>query len=389
LRTEGRKRVLHALHENLVTTRPELERLTGLSRATVAALTADLISAGVVEETLPPDDELRTRRNGRPAQLLSIRASAAYAVGVDIGHQQTRVMLCDAQGEPVWDSAVFQNVDEMPEQTLEAASEMVHLALDSNGQGRQRLLGVGVGIAAPVSATTGALSSNSIMAKWNGIRPAHELSRRTGLATQLINDANAGALAEHLYGAARGCDNVVYVRLSAGVGAGVLASGRLLLGAHGLTGEVGHLEVAPDGQICRCGNRGCLETVATPVAIARLLADSWGHRVTTEDLFRLLQAGNNGARRAVSDAAAAVGKCIGAMINLFDPELIVVGGELAAAGEALFDPLMQSIRRYRVPSSDQDVRVVPGKLGDSAAARGAAALVLAGAPESLAQSALA
>jgi len=389
LRSEGRKRVLRALHENLMATRPELERFTGLSRATVAALTADLISVGIVEEARPSGDELSVRRSGRPPQLLSICPSAAYAVGVDIGQQQTRVMLCDAQGEPVWDKAVSHEVDEMPEQTLDAASEMVSLALDSIGPARQRVLGAGVGIASPVNATSGALSSNSIMVKWQGIRPAYELSRRTRLAAQLINDANAGALAEHLYGAARYCDNLVYVRLSAGIGAGILASGKLLLGAHGLTGEIGHLEVAPGGQICRCGNRGCLETVATPVAIARLLADSWGHPVTTEELFSLLEGGNNGARRAISDAAAAVGKCVGTMITLFDPELIVVGGELAVAGEALFEPMMQSIRRYRMPSSGQDVMVIPGKLGDSAAVRGAAAVVLAGAPESLAQSALA
>jgi predicted NBD/HSP70 family sugar kinase len=387
LRNEGRTRVLRALHENLVASRPQLERLTGLSRATVAALTADLISAGIVAEADAGEDELGGRRTGRPAQLLCIRPSAAYALGVDIGHDKTRAMLCDARGAPVWDVSIPQDVDNRPEQTLRAASEMVEAALEGSGAARARVLGIGVGIASPVDTTSGALSSTSIMAAWHDVRPAQELAHRTGLPAQLINDANAGALAEHLYGAARSCDNVIYVRLSAGVGAGILARGQLLLGAHGMTGEIGHLEAVAGGQICRCGNRGCLETVASPVAIAHLLADSWHEDVTTDDLFRLLASGNEGARRAVSDAGDAVGKCIASMVTLLDPELIVVGGELATAGALLFEPMMRSIRRHRMPSTNQDVRVVAGELGDSGAVRGAAGVVLAGAPEALAQSA--
>jgi predicted NBD/HSP70 family sugar kinase len=364
-----------------------LERLTGLSRATVAALTTDLIASGILEENGPVGEEISVRRTGRPAQLLSIQNSAAYAIGVDIGHDQTRVMLCDVQGTPVWDKSVPQDVDHMPEQVLGTASEMIQAALDSTTAARERTLGIGVGIASPVDAVNGSLASESIMVDWRGVRPAHELSCRTGLPAQLINDANAGALAERLYGAARNCDNVVYVRLSAGIGAGIVANGQLLLGGHGLTGEIGHLQVDPDGRVCRCGNRGCLETVASPVAIANLLTDSWRRLVTTEDLFELVRSGNEGACRAVTEAADAVGKCIAAVVTLLDPELIVVGGELAAAGELLFDPMTRSIRRYRMPSKDLDVQVISGTLGDSAAARGAAGVVLAAAPESLAQSA--
>lgn len=385
LRSEGRTRVLRALYEHRVASRTQLERLTGLSRATVAALTADLISAGTVEETAPVERGDEVRRSGRPAQLLSIQASAAYAVGVDIGHQQLRVMLCDAGGAPLWDKAVPQDVDYLPEQTLNAASEMVELALGAVGPPRDRVLGVGVGIASPVETSSGTLGSSSIMVEWRDVRPALEISRRTGLAAQIINDANAGALAEHLYGAARNCSNLVYVRLSAGIGAGILARGQPLLGARGLAGEVGHLEVAPGGRICRCGNRGCLETVASPVAIARLLSESWGHTVATGDLFKLLESGNEGARRAVLDAGEAVGRCIGTMVTLLDPELVVVGGELAAAGELLFEPVRRGVHRYRMPSRHHEVRVVPGKLGDSASVRGAAGAVLAGAPERLAR----
>jgi predicted NBD/HSP70 family sugar kinase len=263
---------------------------------------------------------------------------------------------------------------------------MVEEALRSQRVPRERVLGVGVGIACPVETRSDTLYAEGIMADWVGVRPAQELSRRTGLAAELINDANAGALAESLYGAARSCDHMIYVRLSAGIGAGIVADGQLHTGGNGLAGEVGHLQVEPDGRVCRCGNRGCLETVASPVAIADLLARSWHRSVDTDELFALLEAGDHGAQRAVEDAGEAVGRCIAAMVTLFDPELVVVGGELANAGETLFEPMRRSIRRHVMPRAATLHRIVAGELDDRAAVLGAAGLILARAPDVLAHS---
>ena len=163
-----------------------------------------------------------------------------------------------------------------------------------------------------------------------------------------------------------------------------MLGGRLHRGASGTAGEIGHVLVNEQGPICRCGNRGCLETVASPVAIADLLAHSWNRPVDTEELFRLLDGGDHGARRAVEDAGEAVGRCIAAMVTLFDPDLIVVGGELATAGETLFEPLRRSIQRAVMPGLAQHARVVAGELGDHAAVRGAAGVVLARVPDMLA-----
>src|SRR6185437_2924013 len=152
------------------------------------------------------------------------------------------------------------------------------------------------------------------------------------LPVRVTNDANAGALAELMYGAGRQVGDMVYVRLSAGIGAGIVSNGQLLLGARGLAGEIGHLPLISDGLICRCGNRGCLETVASPVAIARLLSDSWGHTVTPGDLPGLIEQRNTGALRAVRDAGDAVGRALSTLVTLLNPQLIVVGGDLAGAG---------------------------------------------------------
>ncbi len=202
------------------------------------------------------------------------------------------------------------------------------------------------------------------------------------MAARIINDANAGVLAERRFGAARDCADVIYLRLAAGIGAGVVCDGRML-GQHGLAGELGHVRVEPQGLLCRCGNRGCLETVASPTAIADLLARSWGRPVSAADLTELLRTGDRGTRRAVQDAGDAVGRALALAVTLVNPSLIVVGGDLVTAGDVLFEPLRRALDRQTMSSHAHALRIVPSALGDSACVRGAAALVLDSAPERL------
>lgn len=327
-------------------------------------------------------------RTGRPPQLLSLEPRAAYAAGVDIGHDHVRVVLTDLVGTVLWDISAQLDVDGAPESALSTAIALLDGAIGEVDVQRERILGLGLGIACPVDKTTGALHAEGIMPGWIGMRPAQELGRRTGLAVRIINDANAGVLAERRFGAARDCANVVYLRLSSGIGAGVMCDGRMLLGHGGLAGELGHVTVEPNGAVCRCGNRGCLETVASPPAIAALLARSWGRPVTANELTDLLRTGDRGTLRAIEDAGDAVGRALAFTVMLLNPELIVVGGDLAAAGDALFEPMRRSLTRSTMISHAEPLRIVPGSLGDSAGVRGAAALVLATAPERLGQAPL-
>ncbi|WP_069465460.1 ROK family protein, partial [Actinacidiphila rubida] len=338
LREVGRLRVLEALHAAPRSSRPELVRVTGLSRATVSSLIADLIAVGLVTED-EGADETEPRRTGRPAQSLSLVPTAGYAIGADIGHQHVRVILCDLFGSVLWEHWVAKEVDRAPEETLDLVAVLVGRALQETGVARARVLGIGAGIASPVELGSGALGAEGIMPGWVGMRLTDELRRRTSLPVRVTNDANAGALAERMYGAGRDAGDMVYVRLSAGIGAGIVSSGRLLLGARGLAGEIGHLPLIADGLICRCGNRGCLETVASPVAIARLLSDSWGHPVAPRDLPGLIAQRNTGALRAVRDAGDAVGRALSTLVTLLNPQLIVVGGDLAGAGEDILEPM--------------------------------------------------
>lgn len=383
MRRLGRLRVLQALTAGELS-RTDLAARTGLSRTTVSSVIFDLIGEGLVrEQSATAPSAPRSPRLGRPPLTVSLVPSAGAAFGVDIGHDHARVILCDLVGTPLWDDSVDVDVDGSAEDTLATATALVDRALAETGKDRAAVLGLGVGIACPVDRRTGELRAEGIMPGWVGIRPGAELAARTGLAVQVINDANACVLAERRYGAAEQCDDVVYLRLSSGIGAGVVCDGRMLLGHDGLAGELGHITLDPHGAVCRCGNRGCLETIASPTAIAALLSRSWGRTVAGAELAGLIQDQDRGALRALEDAGEAVGRALAMTVMTLNPKLIVLGGDLAAAGDLLLEPIRRALQRNSVSGQHHNVQVVVSALGDSASARGAAALVLADAPNLL------
>jgi predicted NBD/HSP70 family sugar kinase len=383
LRQMNRLRVIEMLYRHPRCSRTDLARWTGLSRATVSALVEELGQAGVVEEH-DALDPTGPRPTGRPPVALSLVPGAAFAVGLDFGHQHIRVAICDLSGELVADDWSAAEVDHAPTESLDLAHELVRASLLSAGIEHDRLLGVGMGLAAPINKATGEIAADGILPGWHGIRPGAEMQARLGVPVELENDANVGALGEKVFGAARGVDDLIYVRVSAGIGAGLILGGRPYRGFGGVAGEIGHVLADTAGPICRCGNRGCLETVASPVAVAALLQRSTGTPVSVARLLELVEADDRGARRAVGDAGEAVGRALSMLVNILNPELIVVGGDLAPAGAVLLDPIKAAIERHGVAPAAGAVRVTAGTLGDRAEVLGAAGLILAQSPHALA-----
>ncbi len=379
----SRLRLIEALYRQPAS-RKELIALSGLSRPTVSSLVEELVEAGIIEEA-PAQGCSSPRNSGRPPRLLSLVRRAAYAIGLDFGHDHVGIAVCDLAGELVTHGSSPADVDRAPIESLDLAYELVRQALDEARIRPERVLGIGMGIAAPVNSATGEVESEEILPGWHGIRPAEEMQSRLGLPVQVENDANLGALGEREFGCGQGIRNMLYVRLSTGVGAGLILDGRPFRGAGGIAGEIGHIAHTDDGVICRCGNRGCLETVASPLAIAGLLERSRKERVSVQRLLELVAAGDRGARRAVIDAGAAVGRAIAGSVNLLNPELVAIGGDLAAAGEVILEPIRQAIQRHSVSRAASAVRVERGALGDRAEVLGAAALILTQSPRVLAR----
>jgi predicted NBD/HSP70 family sugar kinase len=244
-------------------------------------------------------------------------------------------------------------------------------------------MGVGMGVAAPVNKRTGRLQADGILPGWHGIDPVSEMQARLGIPVELENDANVGALGEKAFGAGRDVDDFIYVRLSAGIGAGLILGGRPYHGFGGVAGEIGHVLSDPSGPICRCGNRGCLEAIASPVAVARLLENSRGQAVSVKQMLELVADGDRGARRAVADAGEAVGRVTSALVNILNPELVIIGGDLAQTGSVLLDPIAAAIERHCVAPAAASAQICTAMLGERAEVLGAAALVLAKSPRAL------
>jgi predicted NBD/HSP70 family sugar kinase len=256
------------------------------------------------------------------------------------------------------------------------AARLVDEVLAEAGAGRQEVVGVGMGLPGPVHGPTGELGDSTILPGWVGVRAAEAMTTVLEIPVEVENDANLGALSEWMWGAGRGAHNMAYLKIATGIGAGLIIHGRPYTGTSGTAGEIGHTVVDPSGPICRCGNRGCLETVAGSSAILASLRDTLGHDAAVAEAIAGALDGHSGCVRAIADAGTAIGTAVATLCNLVNPERIVVGGDLAAAGVVLIGPLREAMRRGAVRSAAEDVTVVEGTLGERAEVLGAVALVL-------------
>ncbi len=374
LREGNRKLVIDALRERGMASRAQLARITDLSRSTVSTIVADLLESGLAgERDGQPDGEAHA---GRPPVMVSLNGSAGLAVGIDFGHRHLRVAVSDLSHTVLAETWRELDVDHSADQGLETAVEFVDEVLAEADADRARVIGVGMGLPAPIDRATGAVQAASILPGWVGVDAAAEASARLGLPVQVDNDANLGALAEHAWGAAKGKSEVAYIKASSGIGAGLVSGGRLQHGVGGTAGEIGHTLIAEGGPVCRCGNRGCLETLASTRAIAALLSASRAEEISTRRLLELCASGDAAAQRLVGDAGRAIGVAVANLCNLLNPECVVVGGDLSAAGEVLLGPLRDEAQRNAIPSAAADVEIVAGVLGERAELLGALALVM-------------
>jgi predicted NBD/HSP70 family sugar kinase len=382
LRRLNRLRVIDTLRGEDSISRAEIARRTGLSRSTVSSLVTDLQADGLVVER----SEAATAhgdQGGRPPILLSLDSSAGTAVGIDFGHRHLRVAVSDLASNVLAERELELDTDHSAAEGLDAAAELVAQALGDAGVDRTRVVGAGVGLPGPIEQSSGVVGSAAILPGWVGVAAAKEMKRRLDVPIVVDNDANLGALAEAAFGAARDASDLVYIKVSSGIGAGLILNGRLYRGAAGLAGELGHVLVDPDGLVCRCGNRGCLETVASSGALVELLRRSHSSDVSVPDMLRLAREGDLGCQRVIHDAGRAIGRAVADLLNVLNPEIVVVGGDLAGAGDILLDGVREAVARAALPAAAAACTVTAGVLGDRAQVLGAVALVVSESDRSL------
>ena len=365
LREANSERILDAVRRFGSITQVELSQTTGLSPATVSTIVKQLIERGVVETR-------HTVRSGRRAQLVTLAHRAGLLVGMHVGERSLRVAIADSGFEFLEQRELPLPADHRQDTTLDRAAVLVAELVDGLGSALSEVQGMGIGVPAPIDPSTGSVSVAGILRGWEGVPIGEVLGRRLGAPTAVDNDANLGALGEMRFGSGRGSTTFMYVRASYGVGAGIVVDGVLHHGHMGLAGELGHALVDPHGPICRCGSRGCLNTVCGAQALVDSLRLSRGS-LTLTDVLSLASDGDPGCQQVVIDAGSAIGTVAANTAVSTGPSLVLVGGELARAGDLLVEPVREAFRR-RVPlAQGVPVEVRTSELGDLAELYGALA----------------
>jgi predicted NBD/HSP70 family sugar kinase len=369
LRAANRDRILRLLRTRGAMTQAELARASGLSPATVSSIARELRDGGW----------LKGGEAGGRGTALVLDGAAGIALGIDFDHDHLRVAVADLAHTILAEAEEPLDTDHAAHEGIALAGRLVRGLLAQAGVAPERVAGVGMGIPGPLPAAGGAIGDSAILPAWIGIEPGALMSSELGIDVLVENDANLGALAECVWGAGRGHSDVLYVKAGAGVGAGLMLGGRLHRGARGTAGELGHLTIDPSGPVCRCGNRGCVEALTGAEAIVGLLRPRHGASLTLADVIELARAGDHGCRLVIGDAGRTLGLAVAGACNLLAPELVIVGGELAQAGDLLLDPLRAAVRRAGIAAM-REIPVTAGVLGERAEVLGAVALALSESP---------
>lgn len=343
LREANRLRVLDALREQGAMTQVELAGATGLSPATVSNVVKELDGAGALE--LAP-----SIRNGRRAVLVSLATGNTLLAGIAFGDRDVRVAVATGPRDIVGRQRMPLPANHNADEGMERAARLLHDLVEKAGKTMPDVKAVGVGIPAPVDSVTGQVGSESILPGWRGVDVADEMRGRVGAPVSVDNTSNLGALGELRCGALQGVQNAAYIKLSYGVGAGIVLGGEVFRGIAGTAGEIGHLTIDEHGPICRCGNRGCLETFIGAHALSDALAGSHG-RLTLRDIITKAIDGDAGCRRVIEDAGRHLGVALAGLVNLLNPEVVVLGGQLSLVGHVLADPMQRALERSAIPSA--------------------------------------
>jgi predicted NBD/HSP70 family sugar kinase len=376
-----RVRVLDALMFRPPTRRNELGERLDLSPTILAKELAPLVAAGVVTQSVEDPGQRSLRARGRPPVYVSLAADAVHAIGIEIGSRALRVVVCDLSGAIVTSQAVpWFPVD--ARMTIKQVCDLTARGLAEAAVGLDRVVGVGVSSAQPVAFERAAAGA---FASWKGVNLAAELERRIGIQVAVERASIAGALAEQRFGAGKGESDLVYVRLSAGCGIGLIVGGAPHRGASGVAGEVGHVAHTAGRRPCYCGRHGCLETVASPEAVAGLFGEVYGTPITVPRMFELVRRSDAKARRIIEEVGSRIGAALVAGLSFVNPSTCIVGGELSMVGEPLLDPIRREIMRRVTPAFASDLSVVASQRGREAEVLGAAIMQLADAPRFLAR----
>ncbi|MFB5663888.1 ROK family protein [Alteribacillus sp. HJP-4] len=297
-----------------------------------------------------------------------------YAVGIDIGGTKIAIGLVNKRGELKDNRTIPMERDTAPAEMVSKIADVVR-GLVEGSTGWHEVIGIGVGAPGPLNLKENTVHEPPNLPGWRRVPIVSLLEEEFSLPVYLQNDATAAALAEKWLGAAQNSNDFIYLTISTGIGAGMMSGGKLISGTGGNAGEVGHIVVDPSYGKCTCGQYGCLEWIASGTGIARHASARFGRDMTSSEVMELYRDRDPAAVEFIEEIFSKIGTGCVSLINMYDPEIIVVGGGVSNAGEPLFHALQSYVSTYALNSVSRNIQIVPTSLGSNNGLLGAAALV--------------
>ena len=381
----GLATILDYVRTHGAATKPHLMHATGLSRSVVTQRVSELIAYGLLT-----DGELGPSTGGRAPRLTRFRADAGHLLVADIGATSIDVAVADLAGGILAHCEEPADVAAGPEVVLGRVDTLFEECKRKAGADSGELWGVGIGVPGPVEFETGRPVAPPIMPGWNRYDVRGRFARH-GVPVWVDNDVNVLALGELRAGIARGHDNVVFVKIGTGIGAGIVVHGMLHRGAEGSAGDVGHIQVVGGDRdvICRCGNVNCVEALAGGAALGRdaetaaregrspflaALLEQKGS-LDVRDVATAASHGDAVCLELLTEAGRLIGRMLAGVVNFFNPSLIVIGGGVARTGDLLLATIRESVYRRSLPLATRDLVIKPSSLHGIGGVVGAAAMV--------------
>lgn len=372
LRGQNMDKVLRSLALHGPQSQAELARGTGLSAGTISNIVRALSAADRV--TCSP-----ILSSGRRATQVTLAPDSRLVVGLDVGRSHMSLLLSDVARRTRGYHRLPLEFGHTPAETFELASRTLDEVLAREGIARDRIVSAGVAVAASVAPVTGRVVQATALPRWANQPLADVSEKLLGVPTVLANDADLGALANATFGRTAGVHTLAYVKLATGIGLGLTIDSQLYRSTSGLAGEIGHFQVMEGGDICICGRRGCLETVAsTRRVLADLSSIKSGTPVTVEDVIASTRAGDPTVLGVLDDVGTAIGQTLALVCNMLAPDLLVFGGSLSPAGTPILAAIERSVLQRALPAVANTTRFALSDLGERDEVLGACALALQG-----------
>jgi glucokinase-like ROK family protein len=377
--------VLNTIRQHTPLSRAEVAKFTGLNRSTVSQIINALLERKLVQETI-----LQSDRVGRPGLLLELNPSGGFAIGIEIGVDFISLVVTDFLANVLWRKRVLSDVRDSIDGILNRAYKMTEEGLEKGYALNLTPLGIGLGLPGLVDRRHGELKFAPNLG-WSNVPIAKLWAQRFNLPIFVDNEAKAAALGEFYFGTARGENNFIFLNAGVGLGAGIMIDGKLFRGSHGFASEVGHIIIDPQGEICGCGRRGCWETQVGPRAVIRRFreklrqgvpstvlhaADNDLENIMFETIANAALQGDSAAFIAMQEVGERLGFGIANLVNIFNPKMVILGGELNYASEILLPVVRNVVMQNALKLENLDLKVEASAHGRDACVMGAIALVL-------------